>query len=106
MDGVTVLNSYATNGIPVAILLFIGAVLIFVCCVRDFAKDENACGVLLLILSLVISGFGVFFWFVPSRTCYEVIINDDVTLKEFQERYKIIDQRGDIYVVEVLEKGE
>lgn len=100
MDGVTVLNSYMTNGIPVAILLFIGAVLIFVCCVRDFAKDENACGVLLLILSLVISGFGVFLWFVPSRTCYEVIINDDVTLKEFQERYKIVDQRGDIYVVE------
>lgn len=100
MDGVTVLNSYTTNGIPVAILLFISAVLIFVCCVRDFAKDENACGVLLLILSLVISGFGVFLWFVPSRTCYEVIINDDVTLKEFQERYKIVDQRGDIYVVE------
>lgn len=103
MNGVTVLNSYVTNGVPIAILLFIGAVLIFVCCVRNFAKDENACGVLLLILSLVVAGVGVFFWFIPSRTCYEVTINDEVTLKEFQECYKIINQRGDIYVVEERE---
>lgn len=106
MNGVTVLNSYTANSAPLAILLFIGAVLIFVCCVRDFAKDENACGVLLLIFSLVVSGIGVFVWFVPSRTCYEVIINDEVTLNEFQERYRIVDQRGDIYVVEERDLNE
>ena len=100
MNGVTVLNSYTTNGMLFSILVFVGAVILFLLCIRDFVEGENACGALLLILSLIVSGIGVFFWCIPSRTCYEVTINDDVTLKEFQEHYKIVNQRGDIYVVE------
>ena len=31
---------------------------------------------------------------------YEVTISEEVNLTEFTERYKIIEQRGDIYVIE------
>lgn len=33
----------------------------------------------------------------PAR--YEVIVSDDVDFKEFYERYEIIEQKGEIYVI-------
>ncbi len=31
---------------------------------------------------------------------YKVIINDDVLMNEFNDKYKIIDQEGKIFIVE------
>ena len=40
----------------------------------------------------------------PARTRYEVSFDDDYTVSELIENYEIVDQRGDILIVE--EKSE
>ena len=37
---------------------------------------------------------------------YEVTIDDNVKISEFEKKYKIIKKRGDIYVVEEIENNE
>lgn len=37
---------------------------------------------------------------------YEAIIDDNVKISEFEEKYKIIKKRGDIYVIEKVESNE
>lgn len=38
-----------------------------------------------------------------NETTYEVTIDENVSLKEFNEKYEIVEQRGDIYVVKEIE---
>lgn len=40
---------------------------------------------------------------VPDVTQYEVTISEEVNLIEFNEKYEIIDQRGDIYIIQEKE---
>jgi hypothetical protein len=40
---------------------------------------------------------------VPDVIQYEVTISEEVSLIEFNEKYEIIDQRGDIYVIQERE---
>ena len=49
----------------------------------------------------------------PAKLCsrvvtyYEVMIDDDVSLNDFNEKYEVVEQRGKIYVVQEKEtKGE
>ena len=37
---------------------------------------------------------------------YEAIIDDNVKISEFEEKYKIIEKRGDIYVIEEIESND
>ena len=37
---------------------------------------------------------------------YEAIIDDDVKISEFEEKYKIIERRGDIYVIEEIKSND
>ena len=37
---------------------------------------------------------------------YEAIIDDNVKLSEFEEKYKIIEKRGGIYVIEEIENTD
>ena len=37
---------------------------------------------------------------------YEAIIDDNVKISEFEEKYKIIKRRGDIYVIEEIESDD
>lgn len=35
-----------------------------------------------------------------TKTCYEVTVDDSVSMNEFYTKYNIVEQRGDIFVVE------
>ena len=41
---------------------------------------------------------------VPNYNTYEVILDDSVSMNEFMNTYKVLEQRGQIYVVKEIEE--
>lgn len=90
------------------VLLILSIVLGFAFC----AKHERLTTVCFIIT--VISFFGLFVcisigddYAVPNgKYQYEILIDDSTTFSEVNEKYNIIEQRGEIYVVEEREDEE
>lgn len=122
MDGVTILNEieYVTT-IPgefndnaalltLLITIIIGAIIGFVLGLDDNMPIIGAivgalCGVVLGILAGVL--FGATFTEsdeIKTITRYEVTLDDSVSMNEFTNKYNIIEQRGQIWVVEEKEE--
>lgn len=122
MDGITVLNEIVETIEPLSIwvwALMLGLAiiltLILICGLFWSVKKKNIdCIVLLSFYSLL----AVFIWI---SVCYgyketqrepytiiqyEVTLSSDVSLIEFNEKYKIIEQRGQIYVIQERENDE
>ena len=105
-EGITILNKVAVTGLPSwimvsATVLFIIGVLIFIV---DIIADCNWpvwTAVFLLIgwLILVVTIF-LDITITTDKYRYECIIDDSVSYNEVVENYKIIEQRGDICVLE------
>lgn len=122
MDGITVLNEIVETIEPLSIwvwALMLGLAiiltLILICGLFWSVKKKNIdCIVLLSFYSLL----AVFVWI--SVCCgyketqrepytiiqYEVTLSSDVSLIEFNEKYEIIEQRGQIYVIQERESNE
>lgn len=118
MDGVTILNeievvqvvndtfNYTAGGIAFCITILI-------CAIAGFFIGRIDCdeitgtfvgallGLLLGIFTMALCG-SAFSYPPETKTTvrYEVIIDDSVSLTEFYERYNIIEQRDQIFVVE------
>lgn len=102
MDGVTILNTITASdlSIPFWICMVLMAVSSIVAII-SFIKDEDS----MLVVSISAFCISLIITFIilpnaqyPDR--YEVCITDDVSFNEFTQHYKIIDQRGEIYIVE------
>ena len=99
MDGVTILNTMPERSFPWVVAIIVLAINIIgfiIGCIKD---NDGLRGISAL--------FGTIMLFLmcwsplhahPTR--YEVSITDEVSFNEFTQHYKIIDQRGEIYVVE------
>lgn len=102
MDGVTVLNIIECHGIS-SWWYVIPAIFLILLIVFDIFECKLGSFIFLVctIISLLILGYKDNT--VPNgKYQYEVVIDKgkEVSLVEFQEHYKIIEQRGQIYVVE------
>lgn len=72
----------------------------------DYISAEAGAAIFVILL---IFGIGFTFIRIPTKipvTRYEVTVNDTISAKEFNNRYKIISQRGDILVVEERDKKD
>lgn len=118
MDGVTILNEIAvvqvvndTFNYTVGFIAF--GITVLICAIVGFFIGRSDCdelngtlaGVLVgLVLGLFpMSLFGSAFSYSPETKTtmrYEVTIDDSVSLTEFYEHYNVIEQRGQIFVVE------
>ena len=121
MDGVTILNeievvqvvndtfNQTAGGIALIVTILICAIVGFFIGSIDCSELEST-----LIGALVGVVFGILFmalfgtiYSYPAETettmQYEVILDDSVSMNEFCEHYNVVEQRGDIFVVE--EKG-
>ena len=118
MDGVTILNEIevvqvvndAFNYTAAFIALIIT---VLICAVAGFFIGRLDCeevggavmGVLIGLVLSIFTGalFGIILGYPPvteSTMRYEVTIDDSVSLTEFYEHYNVIEQRGEIFVVE------
>lgn len=114
LDGITVLNTldkvYRTFGwtpfalIPIMLFAFI---LIFSVAISMTTNDYDGLGG--VILACIMGGLLLTFMICSvgkkvSYTTYEVTIEDSVSLQEFNKRYEIIEQRGEIYIIKEKDK--
>lgn len=114
MAGVNVLNVVEQTRLPdwaiVCILLCMFAMAVFFIklLTGNTTKRMNIYGIGFVCTLVLIF---VFLWigrtFVPNRiTQYECTIDKDVSFVELYEKYNVIEQRGDIWVLEEKTDGE
>lgn len=106
----TIINTYAafTLLIPGLICLFIGAILFTFGITKvfsdsDLRKAEN----IVAAIGIVIFFAGIIIIFASETQYSQIIIDDNISISEVQEKYEIIDQKGISYIVKEIEpKGE
>ena len=114
MEGVTILSEMVTRDISIfgcITLICIGIVYLvvgIVCLVISVREQVQGSFVLLSVI-IILAGFalgiiGITHLSDKPYTVYKVTINDDVSFKEFNEKYEIIKQDGLIYEVKEREK--
>lgn len=121
MDGVTILNeievvqvvndtfNYTAGVIALIVTVLICAIVGFFIGRHDFSEFESTligvmAGLVIGILPMMVSGSA--FSYPPeikTTIQYEVILDDSVSMNEFCEHYNVVEQRGDIFVVEEKE---
>ena len=108
MEGVRILNEISpmSAGVWVSIGLFvaIGIASLFIV-ISIFDKGDRFVPILISLIPFVIAIF-LFFTEYTSQMKYEAIIDDTVKISEFEKKYKIIEKRGDIYVIEEIESND
>ena len=113
MEGVTILNEYLTTDWIVGFVpLICGTALLILCiCGAVFMFKDHMVGPgvglsFLGFLCACMIMVGVFIVMTPPETHYQVIVDDSVSMNEFNERYEIIDQEGQIITVKEREANE
>lgn len=113
MDGVIVLNVVERTRLPdwaaIGVLLCASAMVIFLIglLTGNTIKTVNICGAGLGLTIVLIFIFFVVGIFTSNKIAqYECTIDNDVGFVELYEKYDVIEQRGDIWVLEEKTNGE
>lgn len=107
MPGIEILNSVEMTTLPTwAIIIIILS--IFICLsFLFFGEGDNAVQGFLVILS-VLAIFIIILISpvisIPNGTKYQVLIDEEVNLVEFNEKYEILDIEGKIYTIKERDK--
>ena len=112
LEGITILSqSHAGfNGLGILFIIIFGlglGVFMYTFGFRDKFNETN--GAILMLFGAIFMAFGFIGGMIELGKTqniieYKVIISDDVNLKDFNERYEIIDQEGEIYTICEKEK--
>ena len=113
MEGVDIVNIIQnydyTWGIygPAIIIAILGAFLILVGVI--YFSEDGGMAIISIAMGIVLLFAGVYGSAiakeVPSDIHYQVIIDEDVNMKDFTKKYDIIEVQGEIYTV-ALKEGE
>ena len=113
MEGITILNEYvSTDWIVglVPLILSIALLIVFIwAAVVMFNGCETGPGIGFSVLGFLCACLimvGVFIVMTPPETHYQVIVDDSVSMNDFNERYEIIEQEGQIITVKEREANE
>lgn len=105
VEGITILNTTAITGLPTwvsvlaFVIFFIGAIVFAVSMILNGPVWVTASS--LMIGLIIMIACGIFKYTVKTGEYrYECIIDDSVSYNEVVENYKIVEQRGDIWVLE------
>lgn len=106
VEGITILNKVAITGLPswimasAAIILIIGAIIFVISIIMVDWPVWTA--IIPFISAVLIAAICVLLSLVikTGEYRYECIIDDSVSYNEVVENYKIVEQRGDIWVLE------
>ena len=105
IEGITVLNKIAVTGVPpwmmilAAVILIIGLIVFAIAIISEWPTWKAIIPIIIVLLTWFICGiFNI--TFKTGEYQYECIIDDSVPYNEVVDNYKIIEQRGDIWVLE------
>lgn len=110
MDGIVILASslvekdhpiFSQIALLLLIPFFLSMMIGIPCAVYNKDFIAKICAFLFLLFGLSAIGFEIAAQelSVPDYTKYEVILDDSVSMNEFMEKYKVLEQRDKIYVV-------
>lgn len=107
MEGVRILNEISPISVNIGILLvlFVSGIWSLFVVISIFDKGHRVVPILVSLIPVVISVI-IFFAEYTSSVQYEAIIDDNVKISEFEKKYKIVEKRGDIYVIEEIESND
>lgn len=106
MEGITILNSeviMVPHWGPIAVTI-LGVVSLFFIISLGFDFDGMITALIISASMILIGAISLFIFEVPYYTSYEVILEDSVSMNEFLDRYEILNQRGQIYVIKEKEE--
>lgn len=113
MDGVTVLNVIEKTQLPdwaiasIVLCTFTMVGFLFAFLAGDTIKKINICGTGLCCSIILIFIFFFIGTFTSNTiTRYECTIDSNVSFVELYEKYNVIEQRGDIWVLEEKTNGD
>ena len=100
IDGITILNEVTISGTNIPVFLTVCLILMVVAIVVATKYDN-------LLLAYAIAFIGVLCIALPISsitsdpyTQYECLIDKSVSMTEVYEKYEVVEQRGDIWVLE------
>ena len=114
LEGIDILSKTMIKDTPnwaslMAVLSF-GGLIVFIGLVITVIEDGYLPLFYIFIILILING-GLLWFSIDhfdsidtGRYRYEVVVNDDVSLTDFYEKYDVVDQEGKIWTIE--EKGE
>lgn len=115
MDGVTILNTFTVSNcssLAMIIGIIIAAIgIIFFCFMWDSSEDADTICYGIFCVGAIIGAMFILFmsqnhWRVNVRQRYECVLDTDASFVELYEKYNVIEQRGDIWVLEEKTNGE
>lgn len=116
LEGITILNQteimeMSGAGLTWGLILVIGGIIgaIVFCILADLIDSNFAIGAVLCMVAFVagIIVFAITDRSVPTgRYQYEVTIDESVNFKDLYTQYDVIEQRGNIYILEDKEMSE
>ena len=105
IEGITVLNEIAVTGVPswmmisAIIISIIGFIVFAIAIIAEWPAWKAIIPIIIVLFTWFICGiFNI--TFKTGKYQYECIIDDSVPYNEVIENYNIIEQRGDIWVLE------
>ena len=112
LEGITILNEFTTNafsadafmwGFLISAVVNLGVCVILTCLTEDISWMA-ICLALLIPCILIGVACGDCF-FAAEETQYKVLISEEVSMTEFNERYEIVDQEGQIFTIKEKNKN-
>ena len=105
VEGITVLNKIAVTGVPswvlisAAAILIIGLIVFAISIIAEWPTWTAIVPIIIILLVWLLCGI-LNITIKTGEYQYECIIDDSVPYNEVVDNYKIIEQRGDIWVLE------
>ena len=105
IEGITILNKIAVTGVPswilisAAVILIIGLIVFAISIIAEWPTWTAIVPIIIILLVWLICGI-LNITIKTGEYQYECIIDDSVPYIEVVDNYKIIEQRGDIWVLE------
>lgn len=109
MEGIEILNTFVKGGsgflagvyaIIIGIISIAGIITAVYFLTRYFLEEPAIVILILSILFLCLSVIGIYqSFFMKDTTYYQVIIDDSVSMEEFNEKYDIVEVQGKIYTI-------
>lgn len=114
MNGITILNETTLTLEPPArfivtmVIIFFGVMFLLsiigiIKSIKDRDRDCVIASLIATLCSILLESIFVFGFDYKCNhpvTQYEVLISDEVNFNEFYQKYEIIEQRGEIYVIQ------
>lgn len=105
IEGITILNKIAVTGLPTWIIVsaiiiaIIGFIIFAISIIAEWPTWTAIVPIIIILLVWLICGI-LNITIKTGEYQYECIIDDSVPYNEVVDNYKIIEQRGDIWVLE------